>query len=88
MRVHAVNITTFFVAFVVSGLVGFNLSRNKQVVIWLVGGLVGIFLWDVGSAIVIAKRELLMGWPILYPVGLIVLLLLQAIVKYINAKNS
>ncbi len=88
MRVHAVDISAFFIAFVVPGVLGFNLSLKKQLVTWLVGGIIGLFLWDVGSAYVIVKRELFMGWPILYPLGLIGLCLLQVAVKCIDRKTG
>ena len=88
VRVHAVDITAFFIAFVIPGLLAFNLSPKKQLAIWFVGGVVGLFLWDVGSAYVIVKRELFMGWPILYPLGLLGLLILQITVKYIDRKTG
>jgi len=40
----------------------------------------------VGETLVIVKRELFMGWYILYPVGLTGLILLQLAVKYISSK--
>jgi len=86
LRVHAVDIAAFFVAFVAPGLLAFNLGRKKQVVIWLVGGTIGLFLWNLGSAFVIVKRELFRGWLFLYPLGLIGLVLLQSVVKYISDK--
>jgi hypothetical protein len=86
LRVHVIDITAFFVAFVIPSVLAFDLSLKKQLAIWLVGGTAGLFLWDIGSAYVIVKRELFMGWPILYPVGLGGLWLLQIAVKYIDKK--
>jgi hypothetical protein len=88
LRVHAVDITAFFIAFVIPGILGFNLSLKKQLVIWFVGGIIGPFLWDVGSSYVVEKRELFMGWTILYPLGLIGLCLLQIAVKWIERKTG
>lgn len=89
LRVHAVDIAAFFLAFVVPGLLGSYVGCNsfkKVVMVWLLGGLIGLFLWDAGSALVIVKRELFMGWYILYPLGLMGLILLQLTVKYISGK--
>jgi hypothetical protein len=86
LRVHAVDITAFFFAFVVPGLLALYTGPKKEVIVWLLGGAVGIFLWDAGSALVMLKRELFMGWYVLYPLGLIGLVLLQLAVKYISGK--
>ena len=86
VRVHLVDIAAFFLAFVVTGLLAFHFGRKNQVLVWLIGGGIGLFLWDVGSAFVIVKRELFMGWFFLYPLGLIGLVLLQVTVKYISDK--
>jgi hypothetical protein len=88
LRVHVVDIAAFFFAFVIPGRVALNLGPKKQVAVWLAGGAVGIVLWDVGSAYVIVKRGLFMGWPVLYPAGLVGLCLLQAVVKYIDKKTG
>ncbi len=83
------DIAAFFFAFVVPGLLGSYVGRKslkKIVMVWLLGGLIGLFLWDVGSTLVIVKRELFMGWYILYPLGLMGLILLQLAVKYISGK--
>lgn len=85
---HAVNIAAFFIAFVVPGVLAFNLGLKKQLTIWLVGGTVGLLLWDIGSTYVIVKSELFMGWPILYPFGLMGLWVLQITVKYIDKKTD
>lgn len=69
-----------------TGLYAFNLRRKNKVLIWLLGAGIGLFLWDVSSAFVIVKRELFMERFFLYPLGLIGLLLLQFIVKYISCK--
>ncbi len=46
---------------------------------WLLGfGLLGVLLLDVWSSIVIVKREFLMGWYVLYPGGLLALLIAHA----------
>ena len=83
------DIVAFFFAFVVPGVLGSYMgrkSRKKGVMVWLLGGVIGLFLWDAGSALVIAKRELFMGWYILYPLGLMALILLQLAVKYISGE--
>ena len=82
-RVHAVDISALFIAFVVPGLI---VKNKKKLYIWLFGAVIGLLYWDVLSASVIVKREILMGWYIVYPVGAIAILLLQFITKYINSK--
>jgi hypothetical protein len=87
IRVNLVDIASFFIAFVVPGMLAFHLNRMNQVImVWLVGGGIGLFMWDVVSTLVIVKRELFMGWYILYPIGLTGLVLLQIVVKYISDK--
>ena len=85
-RVHAVDISALIIAFVVPGLIVKNKKNKKKLYIWLFGAVIGLLYWDVLSASVIVKRELLMGWYIVYPVGAIAILLLQFITKYINSK--
>ena len=87
LRVHAVDVIAFFGAFVVPSVLAFNLSLKKKVLAWIIGGAIGLFLWDVGSAYVIVKRELFMGWPILYSLGITGLLLVQIVVNYIESKT-
>ena len=86
LRVHAVDISALFIAFVLPGLFTNKKENKKQIYIWLFGGVVGLLYWDALSALVIGKREIFMGWYIVYPVGILAILLLQLLVKYINSK--
>lgn len=86
LRVHAVNILALFIAFIVPSLAAVKFNKINKYVIWLCGAMLGIIVFDIGSSYVISKRELFMGWYILYPVGLIVLLLLQFITNYASTK--
>lgn len=77
-RVHAVNIGCFFVAFVFATILAERRMQDlPHVVLWLLVGAVGLFLWDLLSTFVIAKVEVFTGWYILYPLGLVGLVLLQ-----------
>ena len=86
LRVHSVDIVAFAISFVVPGIVAQKQQTVNPLVIWFAGGIFGIFFWDIGSAYVIVKRELFMGWSIVYPTGVVGLLLLQLLVKYISKK--
>jgi len=81
-KVHAVNITCFFVAFVLGTVIAEKRPINlPSYVIWLVAGLLGLFSWDVVSSLVIVKAEIFVGWYILYPVGLLGILCLQIMAR-------
>ena len=84
MMVHVVNVATFSLAFVVPGLVASRLSFPRQFVTWLIGGAIGLFLWDIGVSLVIVKYDFFSGWYYLYPLGLTTLICLQLAVKYIS----
>jgi hypothetical protein len=86
LRVHAVDIFALFIAFVIPGLIANNKEVKKQYLVWLFGGVFGLLFWDVLSSYVIVKREIFMGWYIIYPVGLSAFLILHLLVKYINSK--
>ena len=55
IRVHAVNIFALFIAFIVPSLAAVKFNKY---VIWLCGAVLGIIVFDIGSAYVISKREL------------------------------
>ena len=82
-RVWAVDAGSFALAFLVPALV--TAGREwKEAILWFLGfGLVGILLFDILSSIVIVKREFLMGWYVLYPVGLVALLGLHAVSHWV-----
>lgn len=88
LKVHAVDVSALFIAFVISGLIANNKETKKQYFVWLFGGVFGLLFWDVLSAYVIVKREIFMGWYIIYPVGLSALFILHSLVNYINKKLS
>lgn len=85
-RVHAVDITALFIALLIPNLIAKNKENKKQIYIWLLGGVIGIFYWDVLSSFVIVKKEIFRWWYIIYPVGIAGIILIQAIIKYINQK--
>ncbi len=86
IRVHVVDISALFIAFVAPGFIARNKEIKTQFYIWLLGAVIGLFAWDILSAYIIAKREIFMGWFIIYPIGIVGLVLLQVAVKYINSK--
>lgn len=86
LRVHAVNISALLIAFVIPSLISKYKANKKQIYIWLFGGIIGLLYWDVLSAFVIVKREIFVGWYIVYPAGIVAILFLQTLVKYINSK--
>jgi hypothetical protein len=85
-RVHIVDISALFIAFVIPGLIAINKENKNQLYVWLFGAIIGLLYWNVLSSYVIVKREIFTGWYIVYPVGVIFLLLFQLVVKYINSK--
>jgi hypothetical protein len=85
-RVHAVDISTLFIAFVVPGLMGINKEYKSQLFVWLFGAAIGMLYWDIFSSYVIVKKEIFMYWYIVYPIGIIFLSLFQLLAKYINSK--
>lgn len=81
-RVHAVNIGCFFVAFVAGTILAERRAGNlPDHVIWLLLGAVGLLLWDILSAFVVVKAEVFMGWYVLYPLGLVGLVILQLLAR-------
>ncbi len=79
-RVHAVNIGCFFVAFVVGTVLAERRAGNLPgYIIWLLVGAVGLLLWDILSAFAVVKAEVFMGWYVLYPLGLVGLVVLQLV---------
>jgi hypothetical protein len=86
IRVHIVDVSALFIAFAAPALIALNREIKTQLCIWLLGAFVGVFIWDVLSAYVIAKREIFRGWYIVYPIGVLGLIILQTAIKYINAK--
>lgn len=79
-RVHAVNIGCFFVAFVVGAVLAERRAGNRPgYIIWLLVGAVGLLLWDILSAFAVVKAEVFMGWYVLYPLGLVGLVVLQLV---------
>jgi len=85
-KVHVVDISALFIAFVIPGLIASTKKAKRPIYIWLVGSIIGLLFWDVFSAYVIVKREIFMGWYFVYPIGVTMLVLLQLLVKYINSK--
>jgi len=83
-KVHLVDISTLFIAFVIPGLIGMNKEYKSQFFVWVFGAVIGILYWDILSSYVIVKREIFMYWYIVYPVGVIFLFLFQLIVKYFS----
>jgi len=77
-KVHLVNISCFFLAFVV-GAVASERYKNfmLRLFTWLFFGASGLLLWDALSALVIVKAEFFMGWYLKYPIGLVGILLLH-----------
>ena len=80
-KVHLVNVSCFFLAFVLGAVAAerYKNSINKPVT-WLLCGAVGLLLWDGLSALVIVKAEFFMGWYLKYPIGLVGILLLHFLV--------
>jgi hypothetical protein len=85
-KVHAIDVSALLFAFCVPGLVAINKGKIAQLQTWLFGALIGLLYWDAASAVVIAKREMFMGWYIVYPIGAVAIVSLQSFVKYINSK--
>ena len=80
-KVHLVNVSCFFLAFVVGAVAAerYKNSINKSVT-WLLCGVTGLLLWDGLSALVIVKAEVFMGWYLKYPIGLLGILFLHFLV--------
>ncbi len=84
-RVWAADVVSFSVAFLVPALIMAH-REWKKAIVWLLGfGLAGILIFDISTSIVIVKREFLMGWHVLYPVGIVALLGLHAVSRFAAA---
>ena len=86
LRVHLVNIAALFIALVIPNLIVIIKNIKKPLYVWFFGGVIGLLLWDIFSTYVIAKKEIFMGWHIIYPIGIFGLLSLQTFIKYISGK--
>lgn len=86
LKVHVVDISALFISLVIPALIANFQSVKNQFYIWLFGAVIGLLFWDVLSAYVIVKREIFMGWYLIYPAGVAGLLILQTLIKYINKK--
>lgn len=77
-KVHLVNVSCFFLAFVI-GAVTAERYKNfmHRLFTWLLFGAAGLLLWDGMSALVIVKAEFFMGWHSKYPMGLAGILVLH-----------
>ena len=87
IKVHAANIFSFFIAFVLGTVAveyrWFNLSKLQT---WLAFSILGLLVFDLLSALIIVKRELFMGWFVIYPVGITGLVLLQIVTSFLCGK--
>ena len=81
-KVHVVDISALFVAFVIPSIISIMKDNKNQKYIWLVGATIGLLYWDILFSSVIVKRELFMGWYVIYPIGIGALYLLQIITMY------
>ena len=78
LKVHAVNIGCLFLSYFIPSVVAERYFYIKpKMLAWIVGGLIGLVIFDTLSSMVIVKREFLMGWYIIYPVGIFWLVVLQ-----------
>jgi len=84
LKVHAIDISALFIAFVIPNIVSYKKDIKKSFYIWLLGSIIGIFYWDVLTSYAIVKKEIFMWWYIIYPVCILSIMLLQIIIKYIN----
>jgi uncharacterized protein YacL len=83
-RVHLIDALSLFIAFVVPSLITSLKKVKKPFLLWIIGAIIGILFWDIFSSFVITKKEIFMSWYIVYPIGIISLLLLQITVQYIS----
>ena len=84
VKVHLVDVSCFFLAFV-AGAFAAERYKNFMTMLftWLLLGVVGLLLWDSLSALVIIKAEFFMGWYIKYPMALTGILVLHFFVGLI-----
>jgi len=85
-KVHAVDISALFIAFVIPSLVINAVKEKQQLYILLFCAVAGLLFWDILTAYIIVKRDVFMGWYVFYPVGFLVLFMLHILVKYLNKK--
>ncbi len=84
--VHFINILSLFIALVIPSFI-INLQKiKKPFLIWIFSAIVGILFWDIFYSLIIVKKELFMYWYIIYPVGIISLVILQIFIQYISDK--
>ncbi|RHW74674.1 hypothetical protein [Colwellia sp. RSH04] len=87
IKVHAINIFSFFIAFVLATVaVEYRWFKLSKLQTWLAFSILGLVVFDVLSSLVIVKRELFMGWFIIYPVGIAGLVSLQILASFLCGK--
>lgn len=83
-KVHLVSIASFFLAYFVGAYIAESgLIDKPKWLIWIAAGFVGLLGFDIFSSLVIVKRDFLMGWYVIYPGGLLGLLVLQLFAKWV-----
>lgn len=86
LKVHAVDIGAFAIAYLIPGIIAQRYNGRKAFFILLAGAIIGVVLFDLGLSYVVVKRDFFMGWYIFYPVLVAGLLLLHSITKLTNKK--
>jgi len=87
LKVHAIDISALFIALVIPSMIAYKNDIKKSFFIWFLGGIIGILYWDMLATYVIVKKEIFMGWYILYPIGITSIMLLQIIIKFISRQQ-
>lgn len=81
MKVHIVDIGCLFIALVFATIIAERFkSLRSKVFIWISIGVIGLFVFDILSSLMIFKREVFMGWDLIYPIGLSGLVMIQFII--------
>jgi hypothetical protein len=78
LKVHFIDIGCLFFSLVAGSIFAeFNKWNFTKFRVWFVFATFGIFSYDVLSSAMIVKRDFLMGWYLIYPLGIVGVLAVQ-----------
>ncbi|MFY0641242.1 MAG: hypothetical protein JXR16_09365 [Bermanella sp.] len=87
LKVHAVNIFSLAIALPITTLISSKAKSSQQIfIILFIGSLLSIIAIDYLSSVVIVKRTMFMGWYVMYPIGLLILISINAARIYVSSK--
>lgn len=85
IKIQTIDLGSFFFIYVLPTLaIEKKWTKIAQFKMWVLFALVGIFAYDALSSLAIVKRELFMGWFIMYPIGIFAILFTHTFTLYLS----